>query len=67
MAALMTSKMNRRQFLAGAGSAVAGLLILPTAGTAFGYRANERLNLAVVGMSGYGRITASRRRVAYCR
>jgi len=46
--------MNRRQFLSGAGSAAAGLLILPSAGTAFGYRANERLNLAVVGMSGYG-------------
>jgi len=46
--------MHRRQFLARAGAAGAGLLVLPSARTAFGYRANERLNLGVVGMSGYG-------------
>jgi len=45
---------NRRQFLRHAGSAAAGLMILPSARTAFGSRANERLNLGVVGMAGYG-------------
>jgi hypothetical protein len=51
---IMTAKMNRRRFLSGAGTASAGLLILPSARMAFGYPANERLNLAVVGMAGYG-------------
>ena len=46
--------MHRRQFMSRAAAAGAGLLILPSARTAFGYRANERLNLGVVGMSGYG-------------
>ncbi|MDQ3625478.1 MAG: Gfo/Idh/MocA family oxidoreductase [Verrucomicrobiota bacterium] len=46
--------MNRRKFLRRAGAAGTGLLILPSARTAFGYRANERFNLAVVGMAGYG-------------
>ena len=45
--------MHRRQFLSRAGALGAGLLIVPSS-TAFGYPANERLNLAVVGMSGYG-------------
>jgi hypothetical protein len=49
----MKLQINRRRFLAGAGSAAAGLLILPSARTAFAYRANERLNLAVVGIAGY--------------
>lgn len=46
--------MKRRRFLSCAGQAGLGLMILPSAQTAFGYRANERLNLAVVGMAGYG-------------
>jgi hypothetical protein len=46
--------MHRRHFLSRVSTASAGLLILPSARTAFAYRANERLNLAVVGMSGYG-------------
>jgi len=50
----MIHSINRRRFLSGTGSAAVGLLILPSARTAFGYQANERLNLAVVGMSGYG-------------
>ena len=45
--------MHRRQFLSRT-AAGAGLLILPSARTALGYEANERLNLAVVGMAGYG-------------
>ena len=31
-----------------------GVMILPSARSAFAYRANERLRLAVVGMAGYG-------------
>jgi predicted dehydrogenase len=50
----MPRKIVRRKFLARAGAATAGLLILPSARAAFGYPANERLNLAVVGISGYG-------------
>jgi len=50
----MTANMNRRRFLSGAGTASAGMLILPSARMSFGYPANERLNLAVVGMAGYG-------------
>lgn len=46
--------LNRRCFLRSAGVAGTGLLILPRAQTAFGYRANERLNLAIVGMAGFG-------------
>src|SRR5688572_8477422 len=45
---------TRRRFVISAGHAAAGLLILPSARTAFSYQANERLNLAVVGMAGYG-------------
>ncbi|HOX00987.1 MAG TPA: Gfo/Idh/MocA family oxidoreductase [Candidatus Paceibacterota bacterium] len=43
----------RRRFLATVAGG-AGLMILPSARTAFGARANERLRLAVVGMAGYG-------------
>src|SRR5687767_470469 len=46
--------MNRRQFLQRAGRVSGGLLILRNARTAFAYRANERFNLAVIGMAGYG-------------
>src|SRR5688500_2932707 len=46
--------MNRRHFIRRSSVAGAGLLILRSARTAFGYRANERFNLAVVGMAGYG-------------
>ena len=50
----MTSKVSRRQFVAGGVAGAAGLLALPSSRAAFGYRAHERLNLAVVGMAGYG-------------
>lgn len=50
----MASRMARRRFLANAGSGAAGVLLLPSARMARGYPANERLNLAVVGMAGYG-------------
>jgi len=50
----MTSPLtNRRRFVAAAGGG-AGFLFLPSARVAFGYQANERLRLAVVGMAGYG-------------
>jgi hypothetical protein len=49
---------TRRSFLGHAMGAGAGILILPSARTAFGYQANERLNLAVVGVGGYCAATA---------
>src|SRR5688500_18536153 len=45
---------NRRNFLRHAARGATGLLVLPTARRALAYEANERLNLAVVGMAGYG-------------
>ena len=45
--------MTRRRWLQ-QGAAVAGLTILPSARSAFGYPANEQLNLAVIGIAGYG-------------
>ena len=45
---------NRRRFLQHTALGVGGLLVLPSARTALGYAANERLRLAVVGMAGYG-------------
>ena len=51
---IMTPKMNRRRFLSTTVTTTTGLLILPSARTAFSYQANERFNLAVVGMAGYG-------------
>lgn len=50
----MTSHMNRRQFLTRAAGIGTGVLVLPSARTVYAYDANERLNLAVVGMAGYG-------------
>ena len=47
-------RMNRRRFLA----AGASLLILPSAHSARGYPANERLNLALVGVGGYANAAA---------
>jgi hypothetical protein len=48
----MPRLLHRRRFLSCA-AASGGVVILP-ARTALGYQANERLNLAVVGMAGYG-------------
>ncbi len=50
----MPAAIPRRRFLARTAGSAAGLLILPSARMARGYPANERLNLAVVGMAGYG-------------
>src|SRR4026207_963015 len=49
-------KVTRRGFLQGAG---AGLLVLPSARSAFGYPANDRLNLAIVGVAGYAAAAAA--------
>lgn len=50
----MAGKINRRRFFARAGTIGGGLLILRSVRIAHAYHANERLNLAVVGMAGYG-------------
>ncbi len=50
----MTTTTTRRDFLRTAGATGLGVLCLSDARTALGSRANERLNLAVVGMAGYG-------------
>ena len=47
-------KVTRRGFVAGA----AGLLILPSSRAAFGFAANERVNLAIVGVAGYAAAAA---------
>src|SRR5688572_21919297 len=50
---MMSHPITRRRFIA-AVAGTTGLLVLPSARMAFGYQANERLRLAVVGMAGYG-------------
>lgn len=49
----MQHRHPRRRFLACGVAAGAGLVILRSPRSAFGYRANERLNLAIVGVAGY--------------
>jgi len=43
---------SRRCFLKGGACGVGGLVLLPSARTAFAYRANERLRVAAVGIAG---------------
>jgi hypothetical protein len=50
----MPHTISRHRFLQTAAPGGVGLLVLPAARTAFAYRANDRLRLAVVGMAGYG-------------
>jgi hypothetical protein len=50
----MPTKIRRRCFLRQTAATGAGLVVLPSARTALSYQANERLNLAVVGIAGYG-------------
>lgn len=50
----MKRTVARRRFLKSAACGLGGLVILPSARSAFAYTANERLRLAVVGMAGYG-------------
>ncbi|MDE2929034.1 MAG: Gfo/Idh/MocA family oxidoreductase [Acidobacteriota bacterium] len=50
----MTKQWKRRSFLSTAGRVAAGLVILPNSRSVWGYPANERLNIAVVGVGGMG-------------
>ena len=50
----MNTRVSRRRFLADTALAGGGLLILRDSTAAFGYPANERLNLALVGCGGRG-------------
>jgi predicted dehydrogenase len=51
----MSGKMNRRAFLKGAAATGASFLFLRDSRMAFGYEANEKLNIAIVGCGGKGR------------
>ena len=50
----MKHRLNRRRFLAGAALGGAGLLILRGRASASSYRANEKLNVALIGVGGRG-------------
>ncbi len=50
----MTNQWKRRHFLSTAGRAAAGLVILRNSGSVWGYPANEKLDVAVVGAGGMG-------------
>ncbi len=50
----MTNQWKRRRFLSTAGRTAAGLVILPNSRSVWGYPANEKLNIAVVGVGGMG-------------
>ncbi len=50
----MPRKPNRRQFLSTAAATAAGLTILGDSRSAFGYQANEKLGLALIGAGGRG-------------
>jgi predicted dehydrogenase len=50
----MTNQWNRRRFLRTASRVTAGLVILRDSRSVWGYRANDKLNVAVVGVGGMG-------------
>jgi hypothetical protein len=50
----MASRMNRRNFLRSAASAGAGLVILRNSRSVWSYQANEKLDVALVGVGGRG-------------
>lgn len=50
----MNTSMNRRRFLSGTAAAGAGLLILRNSDSAWSYQANEKLNIALVGLGARG-------------
>lgn len=50
----MKTRMQRRRLLSSGLGAGAGVLMLPHSRSVFGYQANERLNLGIVGVAGYG-------------
>ena len=51
----MMTRMNRRRFLAGAAAGGAGLLVLRNGASARSYQANEKLNIALVGVGSRGK------------
>lgn len=51
----MDSSLNRRSFLKNTALGGAGLLILPKCSSARSYQANEKLNIALIGVGGRGR------------
>lgn len=48
------TKLNRRRFLWGTGAAAGGLLFLRNGGSAWSYQANEKLDIALVGLGARG-------------
>jgi predicted dehydrogenase len=66
----MSQRITRRDFLKGATIGGAGLIILRDSSLAFGYSANEKLNIACIGAGGKGRSdiegVASQNIVALC-
>ncbi|MAD80237.1 MAG: oxidoreductase [Planctomycetaceae bacterium] len=50
----MTNQWNRRRFLHTASGAAAGLVILSDSRSVWGYHANEKLNVAIIGAGGMG-------------
>lgn len=50
----MTNQWNRRRFLRTASLATAGLVILRDSRSVWGYHANDKLNVAIVGAGGMG-------------
>ena len=50
----MSRRTTRRQFLSTAAATTAGLTILSDSRSVFGYRANQKLGLAVIGAGGRG-------------
>jgi hypothetical protein len=50
----MKTALNRRRFLSGAVAGGAGLLILRNSSSARGYQANEKLNIALIGLGARG-------------
>ena len=51
----MSKQITRRGFLKGAAAGGFGFIFLRNAGSAFGYAANEKLNVAVIGCGGMGK------------
>lgn len=51
----MSKRVNRRDFLKGTAAGGLGLLFLRDSSLAFGYEANEKLNIAIIGAGGQGR------------
>ena len=55
----MTNQWKRRSFLRTAGRTAAGLVILRDSRSVWGYPANEKLDIAVVGLPAHGGVCAA--------